>query len=107
MKKVLFLTAFAMIALAWTSCSKSNQTNESTDESVSEVVVDAPQEESAITEESQSDEAYYDEILDKYEEALKTNDFEVISATSENLGEAEMEGLLTPAQVERWNKLNK
>ncbi len=98
MKKTQFLTAFALIALAWTSCSKSAQTTEAQGE---EAVIEA-----VNVEETQSKEAYYDEILDMYENALKTNDAEVLSATSENLGEAEMEGLLTPAQVERWNKLN-
>lgn len=97
MKKVLFLAAFAMIALVWTSCSKSAQTTETqAEETVSEEVV---------VEEPQNIEAYYDEVLDMYEEAAKNNDFEVISATTENLAEAEMEGLLTPAQVERWHKL--
>lgn len=98
MKKTLFLTAFALIALAWTSCSKSAQTTEAQGE---EAVI-----EEVNVEETQSKEAYYDEVLDMYENALKTNDAEVLSATSENLAEAEMEGLLTPAQVERWHNLD-
>ncbi|MBP5476215.1 MAG: hypothetical protein J6Y00_00800 [Paludibacteraceae bacterium] len=98
MKKLLFLSAFAMIALAWTSCSKSAQTTKTQGE---EAVI-----EEVAAEETQSNEAYYDEVLDAYENALKTNDFEVISATTENLAEAEVEGLLTPVQVERWHKLN-
>lgn len=98
MKKVL-LTAFAMIALVWTGCSKSTQATEAKGE-------EAVAEEFITVDEPQTDEVDYDAIMDMYEEAIKNNDFEVISATSENLAEAEMEGLLTPAQVERWNKLN-
>lgn len=99
MKKVLYLTAFAMIALAWTSCSKNAQTSGNQGEQVAS-------EEVIIVDEPQADEVDYDAIMDMYEEAIKNNDLEVISATSENLAEVEMEGLLTPAQVERWHKLD-
>ena len=98
MKKFLFLSAFAMTVLAWTSCSKSAQTTKTQGE---EAVI-----EEVAAEETLSNEAYYDEVLDMYENAFKNNDFEVISATTENLAEAEMEGLLTPVQLERWHKLN-
>ena len=119
MKTIKFFAIMALAAVALTSCGKGTQTTETQvkdsvgevvvvgeDSQTSETQVAEPVVEEVVEKESQSDEAYYDEILDKYEEALKTNDFEVISATVENLAEAEMEGLLTPAQVKRWHKLN-
>ena len=65
---------------------------------------DSDNEEIEIIEEV--DEDSYDYVMDMYIQAVIDGDEEIIMATTENMAESQMEGLLTPEQEKRWQNID-